>query len=109
MEFAGAERGQFLMARGVRQGCLASVFLFTMAFDPIFRWLQETIIPKNPDNLDFLQPAQCAYADDLAVASSSFRELMSALAPAFRSVDYIAGLNFKLSQMLLGSVWQRRA
>ena len=52
-----------------------------------------TIIPKNPDNLDFLQPAQCAYADDLAVASSSFRELMSALAPAFRSVDYIAGLN----------------
>ena len=64
-----------------------------MAFDPIFRWLLETIIPRNPDNLDFLQLAQCAYADDLAVASSSFRELMSALAPAFRSVDYIAGLN----------------
>ena len=82
------------MARGVRQGCPASGFLFAMAFDPIFRWLQETIIPKNLDNLDFLQPAQCAYADDLAVASSSFRELMSALAPAFRSVDYIAGLNF---------------
>ena len=81
VEFAGTERGQFLMARGVRQGCLASGFLFAMAFDPIFRWL------------DFLQLAQCAYADDLAVASSSFRELMSALAPAFRSVDYIAGLN----------------
>ena len=64
-----------------------------MAFDPIFRRLQETIIPKNPDNLDFLQPAQSAYADDLAVASSSFRELMSALARAFRSVDYIDGLN----------------
>ena len=93
VEFAGAERGQFLTARGVRQGCPASGFLFAMAFDPIFRWLQETIIPKNPDNLDFLQPAQCAHADNLAVASSSFRELMSALAPAFRSVDYIAGLN----------------
>ena len=93
VEFAGAEWGQFLMSRGVRQGCPASGFLFAMAFDPIFRWLQETIIPKNPDNLDFLQPAQCAYADDLAVASSSFRELMSALAPAFRSVDFIAGLN----------------
>ena len=64
-----------------------------MAFDPIFRWLQETIIPKNPDNLDFLQPAQCACADDLAVASSSFRGLMTALAPALRSVDSIAGLN----------------
>ena len=60
------------MARGVRQGCPASGFLFVMAFDSIFRWLQETIIPRNPDNLNFLQPAQCAYADDLAVASSSY-------------------------------------
>ena len=93
VEFAGAERGQFLMARGVRQGCPASSFLFAMAFDPIFRWLQESIIPRNVDNLEFLQPAQCAYADDLAVASSSFRELMFALAPAFRSIDCIAGLN----------------
>ena len=63
-----------------------------MAFDPIFRWLQESIIPRNPDNLDFLQPAQCGYADDLAIASLSFRGLMTALAPAFRSVDSIAGL-----------------
>ena len=93
MEFAGAVRGQFLMARGVRQGCPASGFLFAMAFDPIFRWLQESIIPENPGNLEFLQPAQCAYADDLAVASLSFRCLMSALAPAFRSVDSIVGLN----------------
>ena len=72
---------------------LRVVSFFAMAFDPIFRWLQETIIPKNPDNLDFLQPAQCAYADDLAVASSSFRGLMTTLAPAFRSVDCIAGIN----------------
>ena len=93
VEFAGADRGQILMARGVRQGCPASGFLFAMAFDPIFRWLQESIIPRNPDNLEFLQPAQCAYADDLAVASLSFRGLMTALAPAFRSVDSIAGLN----------------
>ena len=93
VEFAGAERGQFLMARGVRQGCPASGILFAMAFDPIFRWLQETIVPRNIDNLEFLQPAQCAYADDLAIVSSSLRELMVALAPAFRSIDYIAGLN----------------
>ena len=64
-----------------------------MAFDPIFRCLQEVFNPKNPDNLDFLQPTQCAYADDLAVAAMFFRELMTALTPAFRSVDYIAGLN----------------
>ena len=63
VEFAGATRGQFLMARGVRQGCPASGFLFAMAFDPIFRWLQEAVIPRKPHNLDLLQPAQCAYAD----------------------------------------------
>ena len=43
--------------------------------------------------LDFLQPVQCAYAHDLAVAASSFRDFMTALASAFRSVDHIAGLN----------------
>ena len=86
-------RGQFLIARGVRQGCPASGFLFAMAFDPIFRWLQDAIIPWNPDGLDFLQPAQCAYADDLALAALSVRDLMTALAPAFHSMDHIAGLN----------------
>ena len=79
--------------QGVRQGCPASGFLFAMAFDTIFRWLQEVVIPRNLDNLDFLRPTQCAYADDLAVASLSFRSIMTALAPAFRSVDYIAGFN----------------
>ena len=97
VEFAGATRGQFLMAGGVRQGGLASGLLFAMAFDPIFRWLQETVISRNLDNLDFLQPAQVAYADDLSVAASSFRSSLAALAPAFHSVDHIAGLNFELS------------
>ena len=94
VEFVGAERGQFLMAKGVRQGCPAGGLLFAMAFDSIFRWLQESVILRNVGNLKFLQPAQRAYADNLAVASSSFRELMFALAPAFRSIDFIAGLNF---------------
>ena len=73
-----------------------------MAFDPIFRWLQETVIPRNLHNLDFVQPVQRAYADDLAVASSSFRDLLTALAPAFRGSH--CWLLFELSQMLLGSV-----
>ena len=47
VEFAGAERGQFLMARGVRQGCPASGFLFAIALDPIFRWLQVVNYPKE--------------------------------------------------------------
>ena len=92
-EFAGAERGQFHTAREVRQVCPASGFLFAMAFDPIFRWLQESIIPRNPRNLEFLQLVQNAYADELAVAASSFRDLMTALAPAFRSMDHFTGLN----------------
>ena len=73
------------MATGVRQGCFARGFLFALAFDPI--------VPRNVDNLEFLLSAHCAHADDLAVASSSFRDLMVALAPACRCIDYIAGLN----------------
>ena len=92
VEFAGAERGQFLMAWGVRQCCPSSGFLFAMAFDPIFRWFQESVNPMNPDNLDFLQLAQCAYVD-LAAASFSFRGLLTAMAPGLRSIDRIRGLN----------------
>ena len=64
-----------------------------MAFDPIFRWLEDMIISKNPAALDFFQPVPCAYADDFAVAASSFLRLMTALTPAFKVVDQIAGLN----------------
>ena len=51
VEFAGAERGQFLMARGVRQGCPASGFLFAMASDPIFRWLQDSITSQGTSTI----------------------------------------------------------
>ena len=81
------------MTRGVRQGCSASGFLFAIAFDPIFRWLQDAIIPRNPPGLDFLQHVPCAYGDDFTVAASSFRRLRTALTPAFKVVDQTAGLN----------------
>ena len=81
------------MARGVRQGCPASGFLIAMAFDSIFRWLQDAIIPRNPAGRDLLQPVPCAYADNLAVAASSFRRLMTALAPALQIMDQITGLH----------------
>ena len=48
--------------------------------------------PKNPAAPHFLQPSPCAYADDFAVAASSFRSLMAALSPAF-VVDRVVGLN----------------
>ena len=81
------------MARGVRQHCPPSGFLFAMAFRPILQMAPRSYYPKDPDNLEFLQPAQCAHADDIAVTSFSFRSLTSVLAPAFRSVDSIAGLD----------------
>ena len=74
-------------------GCLASGFLFAVAFDPIFRWLHDLIIPRNPAAPDFLQTSPCAYADDFAVAASSFESLMTALSLAFVVVDGVAGLN----------------
>ena len=50
---------------------------------------------KKPAAPDFLQPSPCAYADDFAVAASSFRLLMTALSPASAVVDRVAGLNHR--------------
>ena len=72
-----------------------------MAFDPIFRRLQDAIILRNLAGLDFLQLAQCAYADDLAVAASSFRDLRDRV-----GTRNIAGLNLncrKCCQVQYGS------
>ena len=92
VEFATMTRGQFHMARGVRQGCPASGVLFAMTFDPIFRWLQNAVIPRSPSGLYFLQPVQCAYADDFAIVATPFRRLFTALVPAFQAMDSVAGL-----------------
>ena len=93
VEFATKTRGQFVMDRGVRQGCLASGFLYVMAFDPFFRWIHDSVILKDPTLPDFLQPVPCAHADDFAVAALSLRALMLALFPAFETMDSVAGLN----------------
>ena len=93
VEFAGKTGGQFFMARGVRQGSPASGFLFAMAFDPIFRLLQDTIIPKIPWRPRLPSTLSCACADDFAVAASSFRLVMTDLSSAFVVVDRVPGLN----------------
>ena len=65
-----------------------------MAFDPLIRWLQDAIIPMNPAGFDLLQPVPCACADALAVAASSFRCSVTAVAPAFsNTTDQIVGLD----------------
>ena len=45
-EHAGIVREQFAMMRGVRQGP-ASGYLFTMAFDPVYRWLMSAVLPPR--------------------------------------------------------------
>ena len=93
-----------LMASGVRQGCPANDLMFAMAFE-IFSG-SKTRTSMESCWLDFPQPVQCSYADDLAVAAPSLRDFITALAPAFHSVDPIAGLFLnELSEKLSGATW----
>ena len=82
VEFARMTRGQFFMVRDVRHGCPASGFRSHLPLAP-------AITPRNIC-LDFLQPLPCAYADEFAVAASSFRRLMTALTRASEVVDDIS-------------------
>ena len=68
-------------------------FLFAVASDPIFRWLHDSIIPRDPAAPHFLRLSLCAFADDFAVAASSFWSVMAVLSPAFVVVDRVAGLH----------------
>ena len=49
------------------------------------------IIPRETSPR--LQPTICASADDFAVAAPSFRTLVPAIAPVFRTVDKVTGMN----------------
>ena len=89
VEHAGKVRGHFAMERNVRQGCLASGFLVTMAFDPIFRWLNDTVLSKDLSPPAWLQPTPCACAEDFEVSELSFRTLMLAIAPFSRIIDRV--------------------
>ena len=67
---------------------------FSLEFDPIFRWLHDSIIPRNPAAPHFLQTSPCASADDFC---SGF-VFLAALSPAFVVVDRVARLE---SEVLL--------
>ena len=58
--FKGRRFKSFIVRRGIRQGCPASMLLFALALDPILRWLQLRVLHRD----DRLQ----AYADDLGFA-----------------------------------------
>ena len=93
VEHAGAAREQFAMLSGVRQGCLASGYLFTMAFHPVFRWLLSSAIRPERCRLSFLQRCACACADDFALAAASLRESLPILAGAFAIIDHVTGMS----------------
>ena len=85
VDYAGAARGQFALMRGVRQGCSASGYLFTMAFDPVS---PPAVLPLEPQRPWFLQRCACAYAHDFALATASLRK---SLPTAFATIDIVTG------------------
>ena len=87
VEHASAARGQFAMMRRVRQGCRG--YLFTMAFDSVYRWLISAVLPPEP----FLQRSACACADDFAPATASLRESFPIVADAFAVIALVTGMS----------------
>ena len=81
--------------------CSSAICLTEVEFAEIargnFSWPEVSdkvaLHPRDPSVPEFLQLAPCAHADDLAVAASSFRSLMTTVSPAFVVVDSVAGLN----------------
>ena len=110
MEFAGALPGQFLKPVVYEKVVMRVVSLLQwpsirFSDDPKSQLSQGTQTTWN-----FLQPAQCACADDLAVLSLSLRGFMIALIGIRISFcGFHCWPQCEVPQMLLGSVWQRRA
>ena len=67
------------------------MFLFTTAFNSIFRWLAGAILGKDHSLPSFPHPS-CAYADDFVVVACSVRILMPIIADTFRKID-VTGMN----------------
>ena len=85
------------MIRGVRQGCPASGYLFTMSFDPVFRWLITYVLPPEAHRPCFQHRTAFAHADDLALANAYLRESLPIVAGAFATIDQVTGvrLNYR--------------
>ena len=93
VRYACAARGQFAMMRGVRQGCPARGYLFTMAVGPVCRWLISAILPPEPHRPWFLQRCACADADEFALTTASLRESLPIVANAFTTIDTFTGMS----------------
>ena len=89
---ARGTREKFAMMTGVRQECLASRFLFTMAFDAVYRWLMTDSFSLEPDKPWFLQRVACAYADDCPLAVGFLSGALPIAAEAFQEIDEVKGM-----------------
>ena len=81
------------MMRGMRRGCAASGNLFTMAFDPFYRWSMSTVQPPEPQRPWFLRRCACAHADDFALSTASLRESLPVVADASTMIDDVTGMS----------------
>ena len=79
--------------RGIRQGCPASGYMCTMAFDPVFRRLETDVLPPEPHRPWFVQRSACACADDLALDTASLLESLPVVADAFVTIDQVTGMS----------------
>ena len=94
LDCAGQVKGHFAVATGVWKGYAPVAFFFMKAFDTIFRWLHNTVIPK--DLPAWLQLTPCADIDDVAVAAPSFQTLM-----LFQVIDMVISTNLNYERCYL--------
>ena len=66
----------------------ASGYLFTLAFDPFYRWFMSPVLPPELHRPWFLRRCACAYADDFALATASLRESLPTIADASSTIEY---------------------
>ena len=100
VEFARTTRGQFPMARGVRQGCPASGFLFAMAFDPILDGSKRQSSQGTPTTWN-----SCSQHNVLTLTTSLSSGLDGCAGTGVPLRGPYCWAQLELSKMLLGSVW----
>ena len=74
----------FIAESGVKQGCPSSMILFTIAFDPIIRWIDSLLSP--------IGSSLFCYCDDLSVACRNMIKAWGILLKLFRIVTLMSSL-----------------
>jgi len=80
------ETDKFEVTRGVRQGDVISPYLFLFFLDPLLQWIQQTGVGYRMEN--GAAASNFAFADDIALVSSSYDDLREMASKAERFFDY---------------------